>query len=145
MEYRVKNFTKHFTEKAGKVLHVPDDNEYLGGRDVVLKHVKFKIEIDLTKPIVPGWTLDRGLESPIWIDFKFENFQTFASVVESLIMKPEPALLSPRSVIPSSVHGYGRKMLQWNGSGKDEDLRHMRTIVVQLLQMRWNRRLLSAR
>lgn len=31
------------------------------------------MEIDLEKPIVPGWNLDLGRETPVWIEFRYEK------------------------------------------------------------------------
>lgn len=42
-------------------------------RDEIRKYSKFKVEIDLHKLIVPGWTLDQGEQSPMWIEFKYER------------------------------------------------------------------------
>lgn len=41
--------------------------------DEIRKYIKFQIEIDLSQPIVPGWTLDQGTAPPVWIDFKYEK------------------------------------------------------------------------
>lgn len=41
--------------------------------DEIRRYVKFKVEVDIHRPIVPGWTLDRGELTPIWISFKYER------------------------------------------------------------------------
>lgn len=65
VEYSAKMFAIRFTEKAGKVIETSENNQTQSQkneipRDVVRKYIKFRVEIDLQKPIVPGWTLDRG-------------------------------------------------------------------------------------
>lgn len=44
-------------------------------KDEIRKYVKFKVEIDLSNPIVSGWTLDRGSETHIWIGFEYERLK----------------------------------------------------------------------
>lgn len=43
------------------------------GRDEIRKFTKFKVEIDLHKLIVSGWTLDLGSDTPVRIEFKYER------------------------------------------------------------------------
>lgn len=73
VEYRRKQFAVRFAEKVGTVIHDFEGKESDVGRDEVRKYTKFKVEIDLANPIVPGWTLDLRTKTPIWIDFKYER------------------------------------------------------------------------
>lgn len=41
--------------------------------DEVRKYVKFKVKIYRGKPIVLGWTLDRGMQTSVWIKFSYEK------------------------------------------------------------------------
>lgn len=58
-----KEFAIRFAEKAVKVIQVQETKEGFIRRDEIRKYSKFKIEIDLPKPLVSGWTLDRGTRS----------------------------------------------------------------------------------
>lgn len=73
VEYRHNQFAIRFAEKAGRVIQVSGTKEGSDIRDDIRKFIKFKIEIDLHKPIVPGWTLDRETDTPVWITFKYER------------------------------------------------------------------------
>lgn len=55
-------------------MHDSDGKDNTMGRDEIQKFTKFKVEIDLHELIVPGWTLDMGSETHVWIDFKYERF-----------------------------------------------------------------------
>lgn len=43
------------------------------GKDDARQYIKFKVEVDLQKSIVTGWTLDQGTDNPLWIKFKYER------------------------------------------------------------------------
>lgn len=46
-------------------------------KDEIRKYIKFRVELDLEKPIVPGWLLDRGSQPPVWIEFRYEKLPNF--------------------------------------------------------------------
>lgn len=73
VEYRKPQYAIRFAEKQRNVIYDLASNDSTNRRDDVCKFIKFKVEIDLHKPIVPGWTLDLGTETPIWIDFRYER------------------------------------------------------------------------
>lgn len=60
VEYRQNQFALRFVEKAGSVIHDLDCNDSAAGRDDIRKFIKVKVEIDVYKPFVPGWTLNLG-------------------------------------------------------------------------------------
>lgn len=73
VEYRRDQFAIRLAEKVGRVLQNSGSTLSKTGNDEIRKYAKFKIEIDLYKPLIPGWTLDLGAETPIWIEFKYER------------------------------------------------------------------------
>lgn len=73
VEYRNNHYGSRFAVKAGKIIQNSENEEGNSGRDEIQKFVKFKVEIDLLKPVVPGWTLGQGSGTPLWIDFKYER------------------------------------------------------------------------
>lgn len=73
IEYRNKETAARFAEKAGRIIQASEAKWSDDTRDEILKYIKFRIEISLELPIVPGWTLDRDKDSPVWIDFKYEK------------------------------------------------------------------------
>lgn len=73
VEYRDNRFATRFAAKAGKVIRPIDDKMELRFNDGVKKYVKYLVEIDLDRAIVPGWVLDQGNLTPLWIEFKYEK------------------------------------------------------------------------
>lgn len=84
VEYRGKQFAIRFAEKAGKVIQSSKGNEGKAGMDDIRKYIKYKVEVDLHKPVVPGWTLDRGTKSPVWIEFKYERLSNICFSCEKI-------------------------------------------------------------
>lgn len=85
IEYRDKKFIIRFAEKAGKVIKTMDYKA--NDSDEIMKYIRFLVEIDMEAPIVPGWRLDGGDQSPVRINFKYEKLQNMCFNYRRFAMK----------------------------------------------------------